>query len=79
MSSPETEALRAPGLPGFPCPQCGFRLIASVEALLASEPLRCGQCGLQLDLVPDRSADALNAVRELNESLERARQSASLK
>jgi hypothetical protein len=66
-------------IPGFPCPQCGFRLIATLQTLLAPEPLRCGQCGLQLTLVPEQCADALKAVHELNQALEGARRSASLK
>lgn len=56
-------------VPGMACPQCGNRLVATMDQILASNPLICGSCGLQLTVDCEASRPALEALRELDRRL----------
>ena len=58
----------SPELPGMPCPQCGMRLVVSMEQILGSGEIRCG-CGLVLQVDAARSAETLRGLRELQRRL----------
>ena len=56
-------------VPGMPCPTCGFRLVITMDQLLASTPLVCPGCGLQFTVNREESGAALEALRDLDRRL----------
>jgi hypothetical protein len=56
------------GVPGLPCPQCGQRLVVSMEALMSLQPVVC-VCGLTLRVDVERSRETLHDLRELQRRL----------
>jgi hypothetical protein len=71
QKSPAVEISRAPGLT---CPECGYRIQVSIPMLISGQPLVCTGCSLVLHVEQDRSAAALNALKQLNVSLNQAQQ-----
>jgi hypothetical protein len=55
-------------LPGIPCPDCGARLVASIEQLLGAGRLACS-CGLVLHVDTERSRETLHDLGELQRKL----------
>ncbi|MDI1443846.1 hypothetical protein [Polyangium sp. 6x1] len=57
---------------GFPCPQCNFKIKTSIEQILTGSSIFCSGCGLQLHIDKQTSAPALDALKQLNEVMEKA-------
>jgi hypothetical protein len=63
--------------PGFPCPQCKERIHVAVNDLLTQSSVRCGKCGLELNMQwepDDRARAALKQLEMAAAETERARQ-----
>jgi hypothetical protein len=56
------------GVPGLACPQCGRRLVVTMETLLALQPVAC-DCGLTLRVDAESSKQTLDDLRELERRL----------
>jgi hypothetical protein len=54
----------SPQAPGMPCPDCGRRIVVTMEQLLSGRPIACS-CGLVLRVDERQSQDALHDLREL--------------
>ena len=61
--------------PGLSCPQCGAPITVTIEKLVATQAIACANCGFQLQIDLEQSRETLNAVRDLQERLTRARRS----
>ncbi|MDI3283303.1 hypothetical protein [Polyangium sp. 15x6] len=57
---------------GFPCPCCSFKIKATIEQILTGSSIFCGGCGLKLDIDRQGSAQAIDALRTLNEAVAQA-------
>ena len=57
--------------PGLTCPQCGFRIQVTLEALLKDLRVCCTSCGLELFVDQEKSKPALNSLENLNNSIEK--------
>jgi hypothetical protein len=68
---PVVEISRTPGLT---CPECGYRIQVSIPLLLTGQPLVCAGCSLVLHVEQEKSAAALGALKQLDVSLNQARQ-----
>ena len=66
--NPSHERSRAPGLA---CPQCGFRIQVTIEALLKNLTVSCSSCGLALSIDQEKSKPAINALEDLYNSIEK--------
>ncbi len=55
--------------PGVPCPKCRKPIRLSIEKLLAATPVYCSECGLQLTLDRQASAEGLDAVLKLQNAM----------
>jgi hypothetical protein len=60
------------GVSGFPCPDCGERIVATMEQILSGAPIAC-RCGLLLRVDQVRSEETLADLRELAQRLEQLR------
>lgn len=60
--------------PGYPCPDCGRHLTASLDQLLSGSPILCSSCGLELRLDQEGSQETLKALRELRTQLDGTQQ-----
>ncbi len=68
--TPEVEISRRPGLS---CPECGTKLIISMESLLSYEPVHCHNCGLELIIDQEKSKQSIESLRKLNDGLNQAK------
>jgi hypothetical protein len=50
--------------PGVPCPECGERIVTTMEQLLSCGEVAC-KCGLVLRVDAERSQETLRNLREL--------------
>lgn len=64
MSTQKTSSDGKNPLPGLDCPQCGFRIQMTIEMLLNSSSICCGNCSLELSIDKDKSGPALNSLKE---------------
>ena len=71
QESPVVEISRTPGLT---CPECGYRIQVSIPMLLSGQPIVCAACSLVLHVEQEKSAAALGALKQLDVSLNQARQ-----
>ena len=55
-------------VPGMPCPECGTRLVVTMEQLLGSGQVVC-TCGLVLRVDAEQSEETLRDLRALEERL----------
>jgi len=62
-------------VPGMPCPECGARLVVTMEQLLASGRIAC-TCGLVLQVDTARSEETLRDLRALRDRLAHLRSGA---
>jgi len=62
----------APHVPGMPCPDCGARIVVSMDQLLLQGAITC-KCGLVLRVDRQRSAETLKDLRELQRRLAQLR------
>jgi len=69
---PHAGAAATAGVPGMPCPDCGARIVVTMEQLLSAGEVTC-QCGLVLRVDMERSAETLRDLRELQRRLERGK------
>jgi hypothetical protein len=58
----------ADSLPGIPCPDCGARLVISMQQLLGTGSMACS-CGLVLHVDAERSRETLQDLRKLQQKL----------
>lgn len=68
-ATPAVEISRTPGLN---CPECGTRMVVSIQNLVNLEPLNCPTCGLELTVDVEHSQSALESLRKLQNGLEEA-------
>lgn len=54
----------APDVPGMPCPECGARIVVTMNQVLSGCSIAC-RCGLVLHVDEDRSSQTLHDLREL--------------
>ena len=66
---PEIEIAKQPGLN---CPECGTRLIITMDALLNYEPVNCHGCGLELTIDQEKSKSSIESLRKLKTGLNEA-------
>lgn len=59
---------------GFPCPRCAETIRVDVARLLAGAPVYCGACGLRLEVDATASGASLQAAREYQQAMARARE-----
>ena len=62
--------------PGFPCPQCGERIVVDIPSLLSRCIVRCPRCRLELKIDWDedeRARQALERVQLAAEEVSRAK------
>lgn len=57
--------------PGLECPQCGFRIQVTIEALLKNLAVCCSSCGLGLSIDREKSKPAIDALDNLHKSIEK--------
>ena len=62
------ELIQAPGLE---CPQCGFRIQATLETLFKDLAVCCGSCGLELFIDQQKSKPAIDALEDLYKNIEK--------
>lgn len=62
-------------LPGLICPQCGFRIQVTIELLLNNPSIRCGSCGLLLDIDQEKSKAALTALQNAYQHIKKIKNS----
>lgn len=55
--------------PGFPCPECGALVTATIEQLVAPNGIHCSKCGLELRIDQEQSWETLKAVRTFQRQL----------
>jgi len=67
--TPEVEISRQPGLS---CPECGTKLIISMESLINYEPVHCHNCGLELTIDEEKSKQSIDSLRKLQDGLSQA-------
>jgi len=60
--------------PGLLCPQCNFKIQISIEMLVNNQPIICPNCFLKLSVDNQQSAETLNALKQLNETIKKAEQ-----
>jgi hypothetical protein len=57
---------------GFPCPRCKNLIRFPLGDLLRQPSITCPQCGLELQIDPQRSAAALEELRKYTAGLDEA-------
>mgnify|MGYP002641958475 CR=1 FL=1 len=67
--TPEVEISRQPGLS---CPECGIKLVISMESLINYQPVQCYNCGLELTIDQEKSKQSIDSLRKLQEGLSQA-------
>lgn len=60
----------------IPCPSCGKPLVLPVEDVLASRPIVCSACGLELMTKREASREALNGLAHWYQETQTARTNA---
>lgn len=55
--------------PGIDCPQCGTRILTSIDMILSREPIACVKCGLRLNVEQEESKPALESLKKLDEAI----------
>ena len=59
-------------VPGMPCPDCGARIVVTMEQILSGAKIACG-CGLVLTVDAERSRDTIRDLFELRRRLTQER------
>jgi len=59
----------AGGSPGITCPRCGLRFPVSIPQLLAADAISCSHCGLRLSVDQEKSGEALELLRRLEQGI----------
>lgn len=58
--------------PGIDCPQCGTRILTSIDMILSRVPIECMKCGLELNVEQDKSKSALDSLKKLDKAIKNA-------
>lgn len=58
--------------PGLKCPECGSIIPISMNQLLQMQTVVCNNCFLTLDIVPEKSKGALEALGKLKDGFDHA-------
>ena len=58
--------------PGIDCPQCGTRILTTIDMILSREPIICVTCGLTLNVQQEESKPALDSLKKLDEAIKKA-------
>lgn len=58
--------------PGINCPECGVRMVVSIQNLVNLEPIDCPNCELELSIDLEKSQSALESLRKLQNGLDQA-------
>jgi predicted RNA-binding Zn-ribbon protein involved in translation (DUF1610 family) len=67
-----TPAVEISRKPGLKCPECGTKMIVSIQNLINLEPVHCPGCGLELTIDAENSQSALESLRKLQSGLDEA-------
>lgn len=67
-----TPAVEISRTPGLKCPECGTRMIVSIQNLVNLEPVECPGCELELTIDVENSQSALESLRRLQSGLDEA-------
>jgi len=59
-------------VPGMPCPDCGTRIVVTMEQILSGHRIICG-CGLVLTVDAERSHETIRDLLELRRRLTQGR------
>lgn len=58
--------------PGFPCPECQAHINIEMGMLFMGVPIKCPACGLQIKLDKNSSHKGLQAIKKLEDGLNKA-------
>lgn len=61
-----------PAQPGLNCPRCDTKIHISIPQLLSVSPVICPACFLQLSIDTEKSKQSLDALRKLQNDLDKA-------
>jgi len=61
--------------PGIDCPECGTRILTSIDMILSREPISCVKCGLTLKVQQEESKPALESLQKLDRAIKKAEES----
>ena len=67
-----SKAIGLSNKPGIDCPQCGTRILTSIDMILGREPIECVQCGLKLNINQEASKPALESLKKLDRAIKDA-------
>lgn len=67
-----TSAQNTQADPGFPCPECQSHIHIEMAMLFMGVPIKCKNCGLQISLDKNTSHKGLQAIKELEDGLNKA-------
>ena len=67
-----TPAVEIAKTPGINCPECGTRMVVSIQNLVNLEPVLCPSCGLKLTIDLEKSQSAIESLRKLQDGLDQA-------
>jgi len=58
--------------PGINCPECGTRILTTIDMVLSRAPIECAMCGLKMNVEQEESKPALDSLRKLDGALKEA-------
>ena len=58
--------------PGIDCPECGTRILTTIDMILSRAPIECVKCGLRLNVEQEQSKPALESLRKLDGAIKEA-------
>jgi len=72
MNAASTQGQAPSQAGGFPCPRCKQPIYFPLGALLTQRSIFCVACGLELEIDPQGSATALDALRHYASGMDEA-------
>ncbi|MDX2361875.1 MAG: hypothetical protein QNK23_13785 [Crocinitomicaceae bacterium] len=67
-----SEILGLNNKPGINCPECGTRILTTIDMVLSRVPIECAMCGLKMNVEQEESKPALDSLRKLDGALKEA-------
>ncbi|MEQ9120710.1 hypothetical protein [Fulvivirga sp.] len=67
-----SEVIGLSNRPGIDCPECGTRILTTIDMILSRVPIQCVKCGLQLNIQQEESKPALDSLRKLDGAIKEA-------